>query len=54
MQVLIDGVNVQSFNLQWLRSIMGLVGQDPVVFKGTIMDNILVSKPGSGLCDVSY
>ena len=36
----IDGVDIKSLNLRWLRSILGMVGQEPVLFDGTVYDNI--------------
>jgi ABC-type multidrug transport system fused ATPase/permease subunit len=38
---LLDGVDIKSLNLHWLRSIIGLVGQEPVMFKTTILVNIM-------------
>ncbi|GMF28770.1 unnamed protein product [Phytophthora lilii] len=39
-QVLLDGVDTKELNLNWLRSQIGLVGQEPTLFIGTIADNI--------------
>lgn len=41
----IDDVNVQDINIGHLRDQIGYVGQMPVLFKGTIRDNILLGKP---------
>lgn len=38
--ILIDGHEIKSFNLKWLRSQLGLVSQEPVLFARTIRDNI--------------
>ncbi|RLN71492.1 hypothetical protein BBJ28_00022282, partial [Nothophytophthora sp. Chile5] len=35
-----DGYNLKELNLNWLRSQIGLVGQEPTLFIGTIADNI--------------
>merc|ERR1740121_32662 len=43
--MLLDGRDIRSLNLQWLRSQMGLVQQEPVLFAGTIADNIRYGKP---------
>lgn len=32
LQVLIDGMDVKNLNLKYLRSQIGLVGQEPVMF----------------------
>lgn len=44
-EVLLDGENVQGLNMSWLRSNMGYVGQQPVLFNGSIRSNILLGKP---------
>jgi ATP-binding cassette, subfamily B (MDR/TAP), member 1 len=35
-----DGVNIKDINCRWLRSNVGFVGQEPVLFFGSIFDNI--------------
>ncbi|KAE9002149.1 ABC transporter B family member 2 [Phytophthora rubi] len=47
-QVLLDGIDTKDLNLNWLRSQIGLVGQEPTLFIGTIAENIaygLTEKP---------
>ena len=39
-QVLLDGVDIKDLNVRWLRAQIGYVGQEPVLFSGTILDNI--------------
>jgi ABC-type multidrug transport system fused ATPase/permease subunit len=39
-QVLVDGVDVKQMNVRWLRSHIGVVGQEPVLFATTIRENI--------------
>jgi ATP-binding cassette, subfamily B, bacterial len=39
-RVLIDGVDVRDYPLPWLRDQVGLVLQDPVLFTGTVAENI--------------
>ncbi|ETW04341.1 hypothetical protein H310_04637 [Aphanomyces invadans] len=51
-RVLLDGVDIRTLNLQWLRQHISLVGQEPVLFAGTIADNIASGKVGSTLADV--
>lgn len=36
---------MQELNLHWLRSKIGYVGQEPVLFTGTIRDNIARGNP---------
>lgn len=35
-----DGNDIKTLNIQWLRSQIGLVSQEPVLFNTTIADNI--------------
>lgn len=44
-QVLIDGIDVRRIKIQSLRKSIGMVLQDPVLFSGTIRDNILYGNP---------
>ncbi|GAB9476359.1 Multidrug resistance protein abc superfamily [Globisporangium polare] len=47
-EILLDGRNTKELNLHWLRSQIGLVGQEPTLFIGTIAENIgygLLTKP---------
>mmetsp|Transcript_7736 Transcript_7736/g.13738 ORF Transcript_7736/g.13738 Transcript_7736/m.13738 type:complete len:725 (+) Transcript_7736:10-2184(+) len=39
-EVLIDGVNVKEIDPHWLRQHIGVVAQEPVLFSGTIEENI--------------
>ena len=39
-KILIDGEPIENYNLQWIRSQIGVVSQFPVLFEGTIADNI--------------
>ena len=39
-QVFLDGVDVTTLNVRWLRSQIGYVGQEPVLFQGSVADNI--------------
>ncbi|KAH7856813.1 hypothetical protein Vadar_005798 [Vaccinium darrowii] len=39
--ILLDGYNIKALRLQWLRSQMGLVNQEPVLFATSIKENIL-------------
>lgn len=44
-QVTIDGIDVREFNVRWLRSQMGYVGQLPTLFMLSIRDNIALGAP---------
>ncbi|PVH62054.1 hypothetical protein PAHAL_3G193700 [Panicum hallii] len=42
--ILLDRVEISSLKISWLRDQMGLVSQEPVLFSGTIRDNIAYGK----------
>ncbi|KAL6637974.1 hypothetical protein ACP70R_025546 [Stipagrostis hirtigluma subsp. patula] len=42
--IFLDGVNMKSLKLSWLRQQVGLVGQEPVLFNDTIRANITYGK----------
>lgn len=46
-RVLFDGVDIKTLNVRWYRRQIGYVGQEPVLFAGTIRDNIINGKPGA-------
>lgn len=46
-EVLIDGINLKEFQLRWIRSKIGLVSQEPVLFASTIKENIAYGKEGA-------
>lgn len=39
-QILVNGQNVKKYNVEELRSIIGIVPQNPILFSGTIRDNL--------------
>lgn len=43
-EVLIDGVNLKSLRLKWIRGKIGLVSQEPILFATSIKENILYGK----------
>ncbi|KAK1412487.1 hypothetical protein QVD17_33778 [Tagetes erecta] len=44
--ITLDGTELHKFQLKWLRSQMGLVSQEPVLFNDTIRANIAYGKDG--------
>ena len=42
--MLLDGHNIKSMQLKWLRDQMGLVNQEPCLFSTTIAENIRYGK----------
>lgn len=51
-QVLIDGVDLKEFQLKWIRGKIGLVGQEPVLFSSSIMENIGYGKEGARVQEI--
>ena len=45
-KVSVDGHDVRSLNLKWLREQIGVVSQEPVLFATTIAENIRYGKDG--------
>ncbi|CZT11194.1 related to multidrug resistance protein [Rhynchosporium graminicola] len=39
-EILLDGVDITNINTRWLRSQIGLVQQEPVLFQGTVFQNV--------------
>jgi ABC-type multidrug transport system fused ATPase/permease subunit len=46
-KVEVDGVDVRDYKLQWLRSQIGYVLQETVLFRGTVRDNIAYGREGA-------
>ncbi|XP_047455984.1 bile salt export pump isoform X2 [Mugil cephalus] len=44
--VTLDGHDIRTLNIQWLRSLIGVVEQEPVLFSTTIAENIKYGRPG--------
>lgn len=51
-EILVDGVNVKSYKLRELRSLMGIVNQEPILFNDTYFNNIAFSVEGVTADDV--
>lgn len=51
-EILLDGVNIQDYNLHDLRFAMSMVMQEPILFNYTILENILYGKPGAANSEV--
>lgn len=47
-QIMIDGRDIRDFKLKSLRGNIGMVLQEPILFSGTLRENILYGKPDSG------
>ncbi len=44
-RILLDGKDIKTLNVGWLRSHIGIVSQEPVLFTGSIEENIRFRKP---------
>jgi len=51
-KVTLDGVDITTLNVRWLRGQLGLVGQEPVLFQGTVAQNIAHGKPGATQAEI--
>lgn len=45
--IALDGVPLNELDIHWLRGVMGYVGQEPVLFAGSVADNIRSGKPSA-------
>ncbi|XP_078119015.1 bile salt export pump [Sander vitreus] len=50
--VTLDGHDIRTLNIQWLRSLIGIVEQEPVLFDTTIAENIRFGRPGVTMEDI--
>ena len=46
-KILIDGINIQEYDLRWLHQEIGLIQQDPILFSMSIHDNIIYGYPNA-------
>ncbi|HEX4998711.1 MAG TPA: ABC transporter ATP-binding protein [Terriglobia bacterium] len=51
-KILLDGVNITDYTLRSLRSQIGIVLQDPVLFSGSVAANILCGRPDASMDEV--
>lgn len=48
-KILLDGHDLKSLQLKWLREQMGLVSQEPALFATSIANNILLGKEDASM-----
>jgi len=48
----IDGIDVRDYDLKYLRSLMGIVPQETIIFSGTVAENIAYGKPDATLEEI--
>ena len=53
-RITLDGIDVRSLSLHSLRTAIGIVPQEPVLFSGTIRENIEYARPGASNDDVLH
>ncbi|HIK25465.1 MAG TPA: peptidase domain-containing ABC transporter [Thermosynechococcus sp. M46_R2017_013] len=51
-RILIDGYDIAKVDLHSLRSQIGLVPQEPLLFEGTVRDNIALTRPESSEAEI--
>jgi len=51
-QVLLDGIDINNFNLNWYRQQIALVSQEPILFATSIADNIRYGKENATLDEI--
>ncbi|RYP43462.1 hypothetical protein DL770_011677 [Monosporascus sp. CRB-9-2] len=52
--ILFDGLDIQKLNIAWLRTQIRLVQQEPVLFSGTVFDNVAFGLVGTQYADAPY
>uniref|UniRef100_A0A8C5AP69 ATP-binding cassette, sub-family B (MDR/TAP), member 11a n=1 Tax=Gadus morhua TaxID=8049 RepID=A0A8C5AP69_GADMO len=52
-KVTLDGHDVRGLNIQWLRSLIGVVEQEPTLFATTIAENIRLGRPAVSMEDIT-
>ncbi|KAM7188807.1 P-loop containing nucleoside triphosphate hydrolase protein [Naviculisporaceae sp. PSN 640] len=52
-QILVDDKPIEDYNLQWLRTNIRLVQQEPVLFNGTVFENVSYGLAGTPMADFS-
>ena len=48
-EILLDGLNISEYNIKWLRQNVRLVQQEPVLFSGTVYENVKKGLVGTQL-----
>jgi len=51
-EIMLDGIDIRKMNVKWLRAQLGLVSQEPVLFTGSVADNIQYGKPGASQTEI--
>ncbi|CAF1180823.1 unnamed protein product [Rotaria sordida] len=51
-RIFFGGVDIRKLNIQWLRSCLGLVSQEPILFDMTIAENIAYGRDNTSIEDI--
>jgi ATP-binding cassette subfamily B protein len=51
-RICLDGVDIQTLDVQWLRRQIALVLQEPIIFGSSLQENIAYGRPGATESDV--
>ncbi|KAL5981782.1 Multidrug resistance protein 1 [Asimina triloba] len=51
-QVLLDGQDIRTLKLRWLRQQIGLVSQEPALFATSIKENLLLGRPDASQIEI--
>ena len=51
-QITLDGRDIRELNIRWLRQQLGVVSQEPVLFEGTIAENVAMGGDGATRDDI--
>jgi ATP-binding cassette subfamily B protein len=51
-RVALDGTDLRELDPAWLRGLVGVVSQEPVLFSTSIADNVRYGRPGAGDAEV--
>lgn len=49
---MLDGHDIKTLKLRWLREQIGLVSQEPALFATTIKENILLGRPNASQVEI--
>src|SRR5262249_54447109 len=52
-RIILDGADVATLDLTWLRRQIALVLQEPIIFSGTLRENIAYGRPGATEVEVA-
>jgi len=46
-RIMLDGRDIRDLDVEWLRSQIGLVGQEPILFHASVFENVAYGKPNA-------